>query len=168
VLPSLKGKTKAGDIIIPPQAFTSGIIRKKPTLVCGMKSQTIYTKKGSLTLLEPGIIQFTLKENAEWNLEDAKETHRVNMQLSNGGKFCVYMSVTRFFIPTKEAQKFITTKECTDYRIGAAFVVRNNAVKIFANLFIKFFKSRTPTRLFSSEKDAMDWMRKILKESLKD
>ena len=130
-----------------------------------MKGPSIETKKGKVTLIEPGIIHFSLKENIELSLEDAKETHMANLTLSGGKKFCVYMNVTRFFIPSKEAQKFITTKECTDYRIGAAFVVKNIGVKVFANLFVKFFKSRTPSRLFTSEEEAMKWMRKILNDA---
>jgi hypothetical protein len=131
-----------------------------------MKAQTIHTKKGRVTLLESGIIRFALNENAEWTLQDAKETHKANLELSKGGKFCVYMNVTRFFIPTKEAQKFISTKECTDYRIGAAFVVKNSGVKVFANFFIKFFKSKTPIRLFNKEEEALTWMRKIYNEAI--
>lgn len=38
-----------------------------------MKKQTIKTKKGSVTLIEPGIIKFSLKENAELDLVDAKK-----------------------------------------------------------------------------------------------
>ncbi len=132
-----------------------------------MKSKTIYTKKGSSTLIEPGIIRFSLKENVEWALEDAKETHKANMELSNGEKFCVYMIASRFFIPTKEAQEFISTKECTDYRVGAAFVVKNAGLKILGNLFVKYFKSRSPSRLFTSEDTAMKWMRKLLNEAQK-
>lgn len=131
-----------------------------------MISKTIHTKKGSVTLIEPGIIKFSVKENVEWTLPDAKETHRANLKLSNGGKFCVYMNVSHFFIPTREAQLFATSKECTDYRVAAAFVVKNAGVKIFANLFVKFLKSKAPTRLFTTEKEAMAWMRKRYNEAV--
>lgn len=69
-----------------------------------MKADTIKTKKGYVSLIEPAIIRFTLNENVEWNLDDAKETHKANLKLTNNGKFFVYMIAKHFFLPTKEAQ----------------------------------------------------------------
>lgn len=89
------------------------------------------------------------------------------MELSGGKKFCVYMNISRFFIQSKEAQQFTTSRECTDFRIGAAFVVKNAGVKIFANLFMRFFKSKTPMRLFNGEEDALIWMRTMNEEATK-
>ena len=37
--------------------------------------------------MEPGIILLSLKEDVEWTLEDAKESHKANMELSNGENF---------------------------------------------------------------------------------
>lgn len=117
--------------------------------------------------MEPGIIKLSLKENVEWTLEDAKETHKANLELSQGEKFCIYMNASKFFIPSKEAQQFISSKEVTVHRLGAAFVVKNAGLKLLANLFVKFFKSNSPTRIFTSEDEAFKWMRKLLKEAEK-
>lgn len=129
-----------------------------------MKSSTIKTKKGSVTLVEPGIIHFKLNENAEWTLTDAKETHKANLELSEGGKFFVYMIAKHFFRPTKEAQEFIGTKECTDHRIAAVFVVPNSGMKLLATLFQRFFKSKSPTHIFKTEAEAFKFMRDTYKE----
>ena len=131
-----------------------------------IKAPTLNTKKGTLTLVEPGIVKFQLKENIEWNLEDAKETHAANLSLNKGEKFCMYMNTSRFFIPTKEAQLFVASKECTDYRIGVAFITKNIGLRLFANLYIKFFKSKRPARLFSNEAEAFKWMRGLLKKEI--
>lgn len=130
-----------------------------------MKAATIHTKKGTLKLIEPGIIKFTLKADIEWTLEDAKETHAANLKLSNGGKFCVFLIATRFFVPSKEAQHFIASKECTDYRVASAFIVRNHGLMVFANLFIQFFKSKTPIRIFKEEEEALKWMRELYQKA---
>ena len=130
-----------------------------------MKDSTIHTKKGTLKLIEPGIIKLTLKADIEWDLEDAKETHAANLKLSNGEKFCVFFVANRFFVPSKEAQLYVTSKECTDFRVASAFIVRNHGVMVFANLFIRFFKSRTPFRIFKDEEPALEWMRSLLKKA---
>ena len=131
-----------------------------------MRAPAINTKKGTLTLVEPGIVKFLLKENIEWGIEDAKETHTANLKLNKGQKFCMYMNTSRFFIPTKEAQVFVASKECTDYRIGVAFITKNIGLQLFANLFIKFFKSKSPARLFPNEEEAFKWMRGLLKKEI--
>ncbi|HEY4800580.1 MAG TPA: hypothetical protein VII99_15990 [Bacteroidia bacterium] len=130
-----------------------------------MKNRIIHTKKGKLRLIEPGIIQFILNENIEWDLKDAIETHKANLELSDGEKFCLIHIVNRFFIPSKKAQQFVTSKECTDKRIAVAFLVKNTAMKLFTNFFIRFFKSRTPMRLFTSEAAALKWLRSEYKKA---
>lgn len=129
-----------------------------------MKSRTIKTKKGSCTLIEPGIIRFELNKNAEWTLPDAKETHKANMELSEGGKFFVYMIAKHFFVPTEEAQKFVSSKECTDHRIAGVFVIKNAGMKLLASLFVRFFKSNSPTMIFKTEAEALTWMRSKYKK----
>ena len=131
-----------------------------------MRTPTINTKKGTLTLVERGIVKFLLKKNIEWDLEDAKETNVANLELNKGQKFCMYMNTSRFFIPTKEAQVFVASKECTDYRIGVAFITKNIGLQLFASLYIKFFKSKSPARLFSNEAEAFKWMRALLKKEI--
>ena len=130
-----------------------------------MKYQSIKTRKGNLTLIETGIIKLTLKENAEWNLDDAMETHKANLKLSNGGKFCVLLNASHFFIPTNEAQAFIASKECTDYRVAAAYVVKNLGLQLLGNLFIRTF-SKNATRIFKTEEAALKWLRVEYKNAI--
>lgn len=124
-----------------------------------MNSKSIKVKKGKITLLEPGIIQFVLDGHSEITLDDMKETHQANMKLNNGGKYFTYMVAKKFFIASKEAQKFIASKECTDHRIAAVLVVHNTGLQILATLFIKFFKSESPSYIFKTEAEALKWMR---------
>ena len=133
-----------------------------------MRKPTISLRKGTISLMEEGIIKFTLKENVEWNLDDAKETHKGNRELSKGGKFCVLLNASRFFIPTNEAQAFISSKECTDYRIAAAYVVKNLGLQLLGNLFIRTFKSKSATRIFKTEDAALKWLRSEYKNETKD
>lgn len=121
--------------------------------------RTIKLKKGAVTLLEPGIIRFTLNANVMWELEDAIETHKANLKLTNNGKYFVFIHGKHFFLPSKEAQKYAASKTVTDHRMAAVFVVANPGLQIFATLFQKFFKSKSPTRIFKSEAEALTWMR---------
>ena len=108
-----------------------------------MHPKIIHTQKSTLRLIEPGIIKFTLKENITWTLEDAQEAHEANLKLTDNGKYCIFFPGNRFFIPTNEAQQFVASKECTDYRVAAAFVPHKLGLVLLANLFIKSFKILT-------------------------
>lgn len=132
-----------------------------------MSTKTIKTKKGSATLLEPGIIKYTLNDHSEWTLADAKETHAASIKLSNEGKYFTFMHAKKIFLASKEAQEFIASKECTDHRIAAVLVVQNNGIKLLATLFIKFFKSKSPSMIFSTEAQAFNWMRAEYKKVVK-
>ncbi len=131
-----------------------------------MQPTTIHTKKGTLKLIEPGIVKLTLKENITWTLEDAKETHEANLKLTNSGKYCVYFLGSRFFIPTQEAQQYAISKECTDHRVAVAFVPKKLGLLLFANLFMKTFKSKSPSKVFKSEDAALKWLRETYKKSV--
>jgi len=130
-----------------------------------MEQKTILTKHGKLILLEPGIIQFSVNENTALNLEDAKELHRAHLELSNQGKHGVYMNIKKFFIASKEVQKFSVSKEVTDFHIGTAILISNKAVRLLGSFFIKFYKSGAPTRIFNKEAEALEWLRIKLKEA---
>lgn len=120
---------------------------------------TIKTGKGSVTLVEQGIIRYQLKENTEWTLKEAKECHAANLRLSEGERYFTYMKAKKFFIPTKEAQQFIASKECTKHRIAAVLVVENKGLQLLATLFIRLFQSKSPSYIFKTEAEAMKWMR---------
>lgn len=132
-----------------------------------MTNKTLHTAKGTMTLMEPGIIRVVLKENIEWTLKDAKETHEANLKLASGGKYCVYFIGNKFFIPTNEAQKYTMSKACAEYRLGAALVPQNLGLLLFANLFVKVFaKGKNPAKVFRKEKDAMKWMRELIRKAV--
>ena len=131
-----------------------------------MRKPSIITQKGTVSLIEPGIMKLTLKENTEWTLEDAKETHKANLQLSKGERFCVLLNVTHFFIPSNDAQAYISSKECTDYLIASAFVVKILGMQLLGNLFLRAFKSKSSTRIFKNEDEALKWLRDLYKKAM--
>ncbi|HEY4800581.1 MAG TPA: hypothetical protein VII99_15995 [Bacteroidia bacterium] len=133
-----------------------------------MTKEIIYLKKGSVSIIEKGIIRFTLNENAVWELPDAKETHKANLKLSKGKKFCQLYDGKHFFIPDKKALAFSSSKICTNHRIAMAIVIKKLGLQIFADHFIHNFKSKSPTRIFRSKALALKWLRNEYKKASKD
>lgn len=124
--------------------------------------KTVHTKKATHLLMEKGIISMTVNENERLELEDAKESHRVNLELSEGGKFCVLLNAKKFFLPSSEAQQFIAGKECTRHRLASAFIVNSLSMRLLGNYYIRFFSNSTPSRFFKNEREALPWLRSFL------
>lgn len=111
------------------------------------------------------IFRLTIFEGVEIELEDVMEMAAAFRKLSQGQKFAVLLDATNPFTLSSEARNMIASKELTSDRMAAAFVTRSLANKLVGNFFIKFNKPATPTKLFSDEASAMEWLREIVKKN---
>ena len=65
---------------------------------------------------------------------------------------------TDFFSTTNELRQLLASAAFTDLRFATAIVTKSMASKIIGNFFIRVNKPTTPTKLFSSEKLAFEWL----------
>ena len=63
----------------------------------------------------------------------------------------------------RSANEYSASKEGTQYSIAEAIVIKNLAQKILANFYLSFNKPLKPTKLFTNEKDALDWLFSVSK-----
>jgi len=122
----------------------------------------IQLKKSLHTLIEinPPIIKMEVGENEFLEVEDIKAVRKANLELSDGKPFCVLLDTGKgYFNTSPDAFKLLASEEYTEKRMGTAIIAKSLATKIAGNFFIRFNKPPTPTRLFSSEKEAMKWLR---------
>jgi len=104
------------------------------------------------------ILRLTVFEGVDLEFEDILEMAAAFRKISNGEKFAVLLDATKPFTVSSEARTFIASKELTSDRMAAAFVTKSLANRIVGNFFIKFNKPATPTKLFSEEALAMEWL----------
>ncbi len=126
----------------------------------------IQIKKSLLTLIEsnPIIIKMEVFENEFLEVEDVKEIREANLKLSDGKPFCVLCDTSKgYFNTSPGAFKLLAGKVFSEKRIATAFVAKSLATKIASNFFIRFNKPPTPTRVFSSENEAMKWLKTFTK-----
>jgi hypothetical protein len=74
----------------------------------------------------------------------------------------VLISSDSFAAPTPEARKFLAKAESNPYSSAAAYLTKTLAEKILANAFIRFNKPVRPTRMFTSEAKALEWLQTFL------
>lgn len=114
--------------------------------------------KFEITILTPQIFKVKPYEGIELNEEDVREMRKVYLKFSENKPFAILLDAFFDFTPTEEARKLLASKEYTAMRIAAAFVTNSLANKLFGNFFIRFNKPATPTRMFTDEVEAFNWL----------
>jgi hypothetical protein len=94
--------------------------------------------------------------------EDIRQIREINLRLSEGKRFCVLLDTSKgYFNITPEANKLLASKEYAELRMATAIVARSLATRIAGNFFIRVNRPPTPTRLFSTEEDAVKWLKSL-------
>lgn len=109
--------------------------------------------------LGDSIIRVTPNDDVDLEIEDAKEMREMLVKLSGGKKYCVLLDATKRFNVSSEARALIAGKEYSSDRISAAFVITSFANMLIGNFFIKVNKPHSPTKIFSTEESAFEWLK---------
>ena len=94
-------------------------------------------------------------------MQDGYDMRSVFVSLSDGSTFAVLTDASNFFSTTSELRQLLASKEFTDLRFATAIVTQSIANKIIGNFFIKVNKPASPTKLFSSEELALEWLTQL-------
>ena len=125
--------------------------------------KTVELNKITLTLLEPRIIKMEITGEDPVDINDMYEARTVNLELSGGEKYCILLDTSQHFLSTTlEVRELTANAQFSKHRLAAAFLVESTATRLAGTMFIHFHKPATPTRAFSNEKDALDWLRSYL------
>lgn len=123
---------------------------------------TIPDKKYTAQLVEPQLVAFHFLDGVEIEQADAKEMIAAATALADGKKYTVLFDATKQGTISMQArEEFAGSKN----RIAAAIITNSLANKLISNFFIKFHKPATPTRIFSAENEALDWLREQIRKS---
>jgi len=118
--------------------------------------------KISQVLLEPGIIRIQVEPDSFLDVDDILAMRKVNLELSGGERFSVLLDTTAgYFGNSPEAIRMLASEEYLLSRKATAIVVKSLAARLAGNFFKKLNTPKCPTRLFTSEEDAIKWLRKF-------
>ena len=112
----------------------------------------------------PPIFRLTVFEGVDLESEDIVGMASAFRELAKGQKFAVLLDATKLFTVSSEAKALIASKEFSFDRLAAAFVTRSLANRLIGNFFIKFNKPPTPTKLFSEEEPAIEWLKELVEK----
>jgi hypothetical protein len=123
--------------------------------------RSVETASGIISLDEGlGIVHIKNKQGVEQSLADARENIAQLRELTGDRAYPVLVDLEGSTL-SREARNYYGSAEVRDRLSGLALLVTNPVARVLANLFIGMKQPVTPTRLFTSEREAIEWLRQL-------
>jgi hypothetical protein len=115
----------------------------------------------SIVILEikEDIIYITVKKDASIDIADIIESVEARKKLQGNKPFLALVDNRNMWQLTKQASDYSASKEVGELSIAMAVLSDSSLPKrLMANFFIRINKSYCPSKLFSSEEKALEWL----------
>ncbi len=123
-----------------------------------MITKTVETSVQFLELRADGIVKFTTKPGAEISLEAARETIEALRDLTGGKPAPCLLDITHLKSISRAARLYYAGPETAKYERATAMLVTSSLISVICNFFMGINKPVTPTKLFTSEHEAIQWL----------
>jgi hypothetical protein len=115
-----------------------------------------------LYLRKDGIMYISISPEREETVELVKEMVKKMGEMVNYKKVPLLARHEEFALPGKANRDYWATKEACPYSKADAFMINSMAMKLISNFYLKFSKPERPTRMFTDEKEAIEWLKAFL------
>ena len=115
-----------------------------------------------LRMRDDGIVQVNFNDKLEIDTNEARDILNAQKELSKGKKVLVLNVAGKQTTATSAARDFAASDEATKYTLAEAYVVNNLAQKLVGNFYVNFHKPKAPTKIFTNETDAVNWLKSLL------
>ena len=120
---------------------------------CDVRSQRI-------SLGDDGIVRTTMQPGVvDLDLTDAKDVIRAVGSLCGGVRRPVLVDLRELRSMSRDCRKYFAGPETAATEAAAALLVVSPIARAIGNFFMGLNKPLLPTRLFTSEDDALTWLR---------
>ena len=108
-----------------------------------------------------GILYIEYKPKLVMNLEIAKQIVSDRLKVSNGVTRPAILDARNFISMDRQAMKYYKTKETVLFVSAAAFLPGSALGSLAGNIFLMLEKPLIPTKLFTNEEKALEWLEKF-------
>lgn len=126
---------------------------KKPKL-----SDPLFT----VLLRDDGIVHVQIAAKEEIDIDTARMIIQAIGEKCEGKMRPVLLSSKYFAAPTAEARAFMAEKSSNPFSLASAYIARSLPEKLMANAYIRMNKPARPTRMFTTENKAIEWLKSFL------
>lgn len=111
--------------------------------------------------MEDGILFGKYAENLFIDLEIAKQVVHERIKFSKGISYPVIIDMKGVRSANKQAREYLAT-EGAKYVTAGALVVDSAVTRTLGNIFLTVNKPPLPTKLFTNEAEAKEWIKQYL------
>jgi len=112
------------------------------------------------------IIHICFKESDCHGLKEAQEVVQAHNQLAEGSPACVLADIRAVKVGAdRAARKHYVSAESAEFKSGMAMLVSSPMQRMLGNIFFQLNRPPYPTRLFSQEEEALQWLEHFNKKS---
>lgn len=83
-------------------------------------------------------------------------------ELTRGAKVPMFIDGDEQTIPSESAMRYVSQKNSNPYALAEAYILKSLAQKLIADLYLRFNRPGRPTRMFTKEGEALQWLREFL------
>ena len=115
---------------------------------------------------ENDIVHMTIDYENILTLDDIKDLHAAAEKISGGLMVVVFIkrkNSNEYKGISREARIYAAGKEATKIFKAVAVLIANPVIRMAANFFIRVSKPPYPIRMFTSESEAISWLKKVQK-----
>lgn len=112
-----------------------------------------------LWLGEDGIVRIIHVPGAEVTLEDAQETMAAYLKINKGKRRPLFVDTKTMKSLAREARKYYVGEEAAKVASAVAIIVGTPVSRVLGNFYIGLSNPLLPSRLFSLEDEALEWLK---------
>jgi hypothetical protein len=126
--------------------------------------EVIQTRTQRGWLRADGILQFECLPGAEMHLADAEENNKTALYLTGGRALPALINIINIKSISKEARDYYSSDATKEAESAVAMLLGSPVSRVIGNFFLGLNRSVVPTRLFTSELEAIQWLKGFLEK----
>lgn len=119
-------------------------------------------RTGKIWLEGDGIVRFTYFPKVEVTLADAKKSIAVVLKISKGKTQPLFVDSRGIKSMEREARTYYAGEEAAKAVSACALLIGSPISRVIGNFFLGINKPKFPVKLFTSESEAIEWLRRFI------
>lgn len=122
-------------------------------------SEIIENRISKVALRQDGILHIDILKEEHFDVKDYDDLMESAKRIGKGLRFLNLITVGNYTLADSNARKKSTCLEGSLYKMADAFVIESMSQKIVANFYMKVNRPIVPTQFFTSQTEALKWLK---------
>lgn len=123
--------------------------------------ESVELEKAHVHLLNENRVKIVIKEHVELDESDIRDINKTKNTLVKHSPYVVVFVAPKNGSISRKARELAASREVCFNAICKAIVAPSKTSTVIGSFFISFMRPYAPTKLFSNESDAFNWVKKM-------